>query len=585
MFDINDAVAIDLETTGFSWGAGVLCFSAAKINGDSLFVNLGYRQSANLFGFAFGKEAEARDRALEPMTIPLARSFLWGFIGGAKWLVFHNGSFDIPFLIRLGVITREELVGVNVFDTLVMARCTNSHESVALGNLVYEFGIEHSEQWRAMKRKRASLSSIDIDSVENYALEDAVNTIKLAEKIAEEYGQVYDDDSLLLEESEWIKLVSMMRVNGIRGNEQGINDLREQKAAEHKKLLGGINKEITPYRLRSANDRTGILKWIEYGIGQKGNLNLTEKGNPSIDEASLLNIRGDEGVIVVDILKARVLEKQIATWIDGTLGEMCDDGRVHPLYAVSGARTNRLSCRKPNVQAYPGDLFRVAFTASDESKLVSIDYKQVELRLAAMFAAEKSLAIEFARPDADPHMATARLMYGEASGPKERQIAKQVNFLSIYGGGSYVLSEEAGISVQRAKEILADHRIALPKMADTLKAAEYVWKTKKRLKVLGGKFSYASNSDLERSYKAFNALVQGSVAELMKKAMISIGEELIQVTLVCQIHDSIIMEIPDDGDFDLTVSKAEQIMAGAIPAWLSERTDPPIRLETDVTVY
>lgn len=589
MIDLSKAVAIDIETTGLAWYDRVLTISLAKPGDEepqTLVLNIGYEQRANLFGVTFGADADVRDREIRPLGIPEARLAFQTFIQDASVVIYHNGSFDIPFIIRSGIQTAEELDSYQIFDTMVMARCTRAHDSVSLKNLLKDYEIQTDPEWDKTKELRAKLAEVPWDKVEHYSRMDAVYTLQLAQEMIP-LAQSYYSPEFLAEESDWVKLISLMRVNGIQTDIEGVKKVLAQKKQEQDALY----RELQSYRIKGPNHRTSIKGWVA-GIGQTNNLDVTEKGNISLNDVSLRKLRGDAVPVVNLILKSRHLDKEISTWVEAPLEHADTAGRIHPHFIVSGAKSNRLSCKEPSAHTFPKALEDVLMTAAHGYRLVSLDYKAAEARIAASYSQEQVLADEFAKPDADPHTAMAVQIWGESvRGDREmRRKAKNSFFSSIYGGGVFALMSQANKGVDPAqqidedegKAILSAFRARMTGIAKTQKQAEHVWLTRGYLTVLGGKRLYASRWDLEKSYKAFNFLIQPSVAELIKKAMIRIWRELPEVILVSQKHDSVFMEIPDDQYFDERIAKIQAIMVEVYPDDLRSRTDPPINMDTDM---
>lgn len=589
---LDRPLAIDVETTGLTWNDRMLCFSMAKRNDageiESLVINTGYSQHANLFGISFGDAAEVRDREIRPMQPPEARAAFHAFLEGTDSLVLHNAAFDLPYIVRVGILTREELDKLLVFDTMVYARCTGAHERVGLEYLMADFKIKPDPQWEKTKGKRAKLVDEPWDLLEHYSGLDAEYTLQVGEKMTPKALEFYDE-AFITEDSEWCKLVSMLRVEGIQFDKEAVI----AKQIELKLAVAELRGQLNSYVIEGPNARKSILKWIAT-LGQSGRLNTTEKGNKSIDEKSLRQLHGDAVPVVELILECRKLENQLATWIEAPLAQASLDDRVHPLFTVSGAKSNRLSCKEPNAQAFPRAIIKTLMSARPGYKLVAMDLAQAELRIAASFSREPLLAREFARPDADPHMATALEIFGANATPEQRQVAKQVVFLSLYGGGAGVLMKTVNeklkdrpdlwINEEQAADIRKRFRSKFTAMARTLRKAEEVWVNRGYLLALGGKRIYASKDDLKRSYKAFDFLVQPSVAELIKKAMLGIHAELPEIVLVNQVHDDIWMEIPDDEHLDARCFAAATIMANAYPEDMREMTDPPINMRVDIKV-
>jgi DNA polymerase I-like protein with 3'-5' exonuclease and polymerase domains len=586
----NNPAAVDIETTGLTWNDRLICISMAKQGPDgdveAFVINMGYHQHANLLGLISG--AETRDIKIRPLQPPHARHVFHAFLEGTDGLILQNGAFDLPYLVRAGILTGEELEEIPVYDTMVGARCTGQHDRVALDALLADYGIETDKDWDETKGLRAKLIEQPWDVVEKYSRLDAVYTLELGLRMLPKAKELYDD-AFLIEDSDWVKLVSLMRVEGLQFDKEAVI----AKQTELKLQIAAKRAFLHDYMIEGPNAKKSILKWIG-GLGQTGRLNKTEKGNPQLDETSLRQLVG-EAVPVVDVLlECRGLEKQLSTWVDAPLALADLQDRVHPLFTVSGARSNRLSCKQPNAQAFPKTIIKTLMSARPGYKLVALDLAQAELRIAASFAREKVLADEFAKPDADPHMATAKLIFGDNPTPAQRQIAKQVNFLSIYGGGAKVLVQtvnerlkdkpELHITETQARDIQKLFRGRMKGMQRTLKKAEEVWVTHGYLVNLSGKRVYASDEDLKHAYKAFDYLVQSSVAELIKRSMLGIKTQVPEVVLVNQVHDDIWAEVPDDQYFDQRIELMRQIMVDAYPETMREMTSPPITMKADADV-
>jgi DNA polymerase I-like protein with 3'-5' exonuclease and polymerase domains len=575
-------VAVDIETTGLEWQDRVLSISMAKYGEGGIdlgFINMGYWQESNLFGMT-GASTDSRDVAIIPLTPSEARSAFLDFVGDKRWLVFHNGSFDLPFIVRTGVITEQELFDrYDIFDTMVMARATGGHESVSLFSLCQEESIGQDDQlWLAAKGKRAHLDKLPYDHFRHYSEVDAKYTIELASVTLHLVSQIYPDGDLMKEESEWIKLVSMMRYYGLQVDRSAV----QEKKSDLIQQANDLRAIISPLGIKSGSDGKGIVRWAERA-GIASWLRRTDKGNTSTDEASLEGLKAspayvDETAKIVNaIVELRSVEKAQSTWIDGVEKRMCSAGRIHSSFSVSGAISNRLKCSNPNVQAFPKEYRK--FQAGNGYDLWEIDWSQAEIRLAAMFARSLKFARIFQDPEADPHMETAIEMYGENANKDDRQLAKRANFGSVYCAGPKAISESTGLPEAQSRELLDQHRKAFPKLAKASRKAESTWEKRGYLILLGGKRLYASESDMQRSYKAFNQLIQGSVAELIKKTAIAIRRKHPEVRLLNQVHDSLWLEVPKDR-MDI-VHSIEEIMRTSIPAYVQELTDPQIPMAVD----
>lgn len=584
--DINDAVVVDVETTGLRWSDRLLTVGLARKGEsgiESLVLNLGYYQEANLFGIT-NASTDSRDIAIAPLQLPEAGRRFREFVGRRFLLIFHNGSFDIPYLLRAGLVTLDELTPFSVFDTMAMSRATGPHERVGLEYLCAEEDIGDDE-WREMKGKRGHLESQPYDDLVRYSQADAIHTFELAGHMLPDAVALYGPlgcGGLLDEESEWVKMVAMLRYHGLGVDIDRLCAIESRVATD----LQGTVSRLQKVGVKGPNDRTGILAWAKRE-NLLGHLNRTPSGNYSCDSESLGQvidaaelIDGGEGIeeIAESIVEGRSLEKALETWLRGTRDRMGEDGRVHSLFTCGGTISNRLSCKEPNVQAYPEDYY--VFAAREGYELWSLDWSQAELRIAAMLGRDEEFAKIFEDPDADPHMESAYLLFSQDAESDQRALAKRANFGSIYGAGVQAIMRATGCEESQARSLLASHRRIFKGLSKSSKQAESLWKSRGYLILVGGKRRYASQNDLNHSYKAFNQLIQGSVAEIIKRAMLRIGREVPHVLLVNQVHDSLEMEVrTGDGR---SVEAARQIMLEAVPEEIRNLTDPPIEMKVDI---
>ena len=526
-------------------------------------LNVGYHQEANLFGL-MGAPMDSRDETIAPLPLPEARRQFREFVGRRDTLVMHNTSFDLPYLYRAGLLEpKKTWTDYQIFDTMVMARATGPHDSVSLDNLCQEIGVS-DPVWERGKKNRAHLEKEAYEDVQVYSGLDARYTLELAFEMwptAEIFYGPFGCGGLLDEESQWVKLVSELRYYGMHVDQEKIEHMRVDLVQE----LDGLMEVLTPAKIRGPNHRTSILRWCEQENLLRF-LRTTEKGNKSTDNESMQEVATrynnpdtakTETVrnIAKTITRARSVEKALSTWVAGTLDEMDAAGRVHPLFTASGAVSNRLTCRMPNTQAYPAQY--KPFGARKGYELWSLDWAQAELRLATIYSRESVFAEILATPGADPHMETALLIFGLHATADHRQLAKRANFGSIYGAGWKAIVRATGCTEQVAKELLRNHRHLFPMLAKTSKRAEKTWVDRGYLVLMSGKRLYASADDkARRPYKAFNQLIQGAVAETVKRAMIQIHD--LPVLIANQVHDSIEIAVAH-GDLD-SIEQAVAIM-------------------------
>lgn len=546
------AVALDIETEGLVWSSRVLTVAASwrddsgEIKTKSWCVN-----AADLFH--------------DTVPIPAIRHDLVRILAGKDLVIMHNATFDLSFLLGAQVLVEDDIRG-KLFDTLLTARMTGPRESASLASLAVAYRVSN-EQWLSKKKLRSNMGRVPVDTMLAYNEEDSKITLLLGERLWEEGVKIYSED-FLLRESDFCRLMASIRVRGKALDRDKISYLRERAATEKQHIYKDV---LFPRKIEGANDRDGLLRFLtEHHIT---GLNRTDKGNFSLDEESLIAALAEAhdpeaNTIIAAVLRARHLDKSLSTWIDGMMEHADGELRVHPNFTVAGAVSYRLTCSNPNLQAVPKEM-------DIWTPQLSADYSQAELRIASMYAQENGLARAFASGE-DVHMTTAKTMFGKTD-KETRTLAKRTNFASIYGSGDKGLAENTGLSLERARELRLLHQKIYPALNQMSRKAEQTWKSRGYVTLISGKRLYATKEDLEfRAYKAFNQLIQGSVAEIIKEAMLALDSMGIEINN--QIHDSL--------EFDPDVDKAEvlRIMQGVVPDSIQSRTNPRIVMQVDAEI-
>lgn len=538
-------VALDIETTGLSFNDEIMSVAAA------------WRGPAGIERRAWAMRPDLFHPALSNSEL---RTELQAVTAGAAWIVAHNGVFDFAPLMGRGVFTDAELRG-RVLDTLLAARMTGPHDSVSLVNLCREEGLSDPD-WEAMKKHRGSLEGLDQDHLHQYNMADAEKTLLLAEILLKRMRSIYDED-FIRQEHDFVRLMSAVRWRGKPINRQAA---RNAAGTERSALLRGVADILRPAGIEGPSDRVGILRYLEgRGLSTAG---TTPSGSASVDEDSLAPLAEHDSVIA-EVLRARGAEKALGTWLEGMLEHADDADLVHANYVVAGAVSYRLTCSHPNLQAVP------SAHAGIWDPHLSADYSQAEIRVAAAYAKEEAIA-RMLKEGEDIHSGTSRIMFGDAE-KEHRRMAKSCNFASIYGGGVGAVVRATGLPDEKVKALLASHRRAFPALYSMSKLAEKRWKENGYLKLMLGKRLYATKEDLElRPYKAFNQLIQGSVSEMVQRAMMTL--DAAGVEIIGQVHDSI--ECAEGTDPEIV----RAAMISAFPAEMSERTSPAIFMAADIEV-
>ena len=268
--------------------------------------------------------------------------------------------------------------------------------------------------------------------------------------------------------------------------------------------------------------------------------------------------------IVNHVLRYRTLTKLKSTYIDGLSLEIMDDGRIHTIYTQTLTRTGRLSSLSPNLQNIPmrieeGRLIRKAFLPDENSYLLSSDYSQIELRLFASLSKTTDLIQAFI-DDKDIHTKTASDIFKveEKDVTKDmRRTAKAVNFGIIYGISGFGLSEDLGIDVGSAKKFIDEYLNTYPGIKEYMNNVindahdkGYVTTIMNRKRVIEelNNNNYIIRSQGERM--ALNTPIQGSAADILKKAMVEIFEEFnnrnLKSKILLQVHDELVINVVND---------------------------------------
>ena len=335
-----------------------------------------------------------------------------------------------------------------------------------------------------------------------------------------------------------------------------------------------------PFNIRSAQ-QLGELLFTKLGLPQS---KKTRGGQFSTSQEALEKLAGRHPVVDA-ILRYRKLEKIRSTYLE-PLPRLTDaGGRLHTTFNQEATATGRLSSSGPNLQNSPvrgplGKRMRSCFVAREGSFLVSCDYSQIELRVLAHMSGDPALIASF-RNGEDIHSRTAALVYGiepDEVTPDQRRSAKTINFGLIYGMGAQKLGRELGISTKEAKDFIDRYFSKLSGLKAFYERVEKQAKQDGFVTTLGGRRRLLPglNSSSGQIYalakrQAFNTVIQGSAADIIKIAMLSVyrNEQLREwgAHMVLQIHDELVLEVPEayaDGTGKLVSELMEAVRPGGV---------------------
>ena len=350
-------------------------------------------------------------------------------------------------------------------------------------------------------------------------------------------------------------VLSDMEYTGITVN---IDTLKEM-GNEIKKQVDILSDEI--YKL--ADVEFNISSPIQLGevLFEKLGLKHGKKGKNGYSTAQdVLEKLKNDHPIINKVLEYRMLTKLYTTYIEGLINSVFDDNKVHTIYTQTLTRTGRLSSIEPNLQNIParneyGKRIRKAFIPTNDGLILSSDYSQIELRLLAHMADVKSLIDAF-NNDIDIHAKTASDIYKcslDDVTKEMRRNAKAVNFGIIYGISNYGLSENIGITPKEAANFIDNYLNTYPGIKNYMDSSISDAHKNGYVKTLFNRYrtlpelenkNYMIRSGAERM--ALNAPIQGSSADIIKKAMIEVYNELkkrhLKTKMVIQVHDELVFD-------------------------------------------
>ncbi|WP_091354008.1 DNA polymerase I [Amphritea atlantica] len=470
-------------------------------------------------------------------------------------------KYDMNVLARYGIT----LQGV-AFDTMLESYALNStasrHNMDDLADFYLGVKTVKFEEIAGKGKKQLTFNQIEMEQAAPYAAEDADITLRLHQVLNTKLQQdptlesVFSDIELPL-----IQVLARMEQQGamvdatqlaIQSREHGERLVELEKKAHE--LAGG------PFNLGSPKQLQEIL----FEQQKLPVIKKTPKGAPSTAEEVLQELALDYPLPKV-IIEHRGLSKLKSTYTD-KLPQMINpaSGRIHTSYHQAVTATGRLSSSDPNLQNIPirsaeGRRIRQAFVAPQGYKLVAADYSQIELRIMAHLSQDKGLLNAFAHGE-DVHKATAAEVFGVALDSvtsEQRRSAKAINFGLIYGMSAFGLGKQLGIGRNEAQTYINHYFDTYPGVQRYMDDIRAQAAEKGYVETLFGRRLYlpeikASNGMRRQAAErtAINAPMQGTAADIIKKAMVKVDSWLQNsdsgARMIMQVHDELILEVPED---------------------------------------
>ncbi len=490
----------------------------------------------------------------------------------------QNGKYDIHVLHRYGIA-----VAGYADDTLLQGfvldagLARNDLDSLAKRHLGYD--TLRYEDVAGKGAKAIPFAAVSVAEATRYSGEDADITLRLHRTLRPRLEaepallSVYRDIEMPL-----VPVLARVEENGVLID---VAELRRQSADLSRRMLAA-QQQAYALAGRSFNldspKQLGALLFDELKLPARVK---TPGGAPSTNEEALEAI-ADQHELPRLILDYRGLAKLRSTYTD-KLPEMVNPatGRVHTSYHQVGAATGRLSSSDPNLQNIPtrsedGRRIRTAFIAPPGRKLVAFDYSQVELRIMAHLSGDAALLRAFAHGD-DIHRATAAEVFGKPIAEvssSERRAAKAINFGLMYGMGAFGLARQLGVSRTDAQDYIALYFSRYPGVHEFMERTrrqvrehgfvETVFGRRLNLDAIHSR-SAAQRAGAERA--AINAPMQGTAADIIKRAMVSVdgwlADHRARALMIMQVHDELVFEVDADFVPELVAAVTTRMQAAA----------------------
>ena len=411
-------------------------------------------------------------------------------------------------------------------------------------------------------KNQLTFNEVPLDRATEYAAEDADITLRLHRALLPRLERLprlmdlYRDTEIPL-----IRVLERMETHGVWVDA----DMLRAQSAEIAERLVDIEREAH----RAAGEEFNIAspKQIQEILYEKQGLQVTartSKGQPSTAE-SVLQYLAVENELPRLILEHRGLAKLKSTYTE-KLPQLVNPhtGRIHTSYQQAVAATGRLSSSDPNLQNIPvrteeGRRIREAFVAQEGFTLLAADYSQIELRIMAHLSGDGGLIHAF-RQGLDVHSATAAEVFGgrpEDVDPEQRRRAKAINFGLIYGMSAFGLARQLGIAQKEARDYIEIYFDRYPGVREYMDRTRELARDQGYVETLFGRRLHlpeiASKNPARRQYAertAINAPMQGTAADLIKKAMILVDRWILdnasRSRMILQVHDELVLEVPEE---------------------------------------
>src|SRR5688572_10868633 len=565
-------VALDTETTSLAYmRAELVGISLAVTPGDAAYIPLAHRYP--------GAPDQLNREAV------LARLKPW--LESTTPKVGHHLKYDAHIFANHGI----ELRGV-VHDTMLESYVLNStatrHDMDSVAALYLGVATLKYEDVVGKGVKQITFDQVDLDTATRYSAEDADVALRLHAALWPKLTAVPDLERVYREiECPLVPVLRQMEYAGVMIDARLLREQSQELAAKMAATEKAAHAAAGgPFNLGSPKQLQEIL----YDRLQLPKLGKTQKGQPSTSE-DVLEQLAEIHELPRLILDYRALTKLKSTYTDKLPIDIDPrTKRIHTSYHQAVAATGRLSSSDPNLQNIPirtaeGRRIRQAFIAPRGFKLLAADYSQIELRIMAHLSGDEGLLAAFAS-DQDVHRATAAEVFNtplDEVSADQRRSAKAINFGLIYGMSAFGLAKQLGIERGQAQEYVERYFARYPGVRRYMDETRASARRSGYVSTVFGRRLHLpdinSRNNQVRQYaerSAINAPMQGTAADIIKRAMIEVAKwleaEEPRARLIMQVHDELVVEVPEERTSEIGNNVA-RIMEGAAELRVPLRVD------------
>ncbi|HJN37714.1 MAG TPA: DNA polymerase I [Gammaproteobacteria bacterium] len=472
-------------------------------------------------------------------------------------VIGHNLKFDYKVMKSMGIEIHAQLL-----DTMVAAYVLDSsHTSYSLDNVSKRYLGRSTTSYSDLVPKDQTMADVSIDQAANYAAEDA----EVAWCLAKELSVLLENKQLMevfnAIDTPLIEVLAEMEYMGVRVD----SALLMQQSHELASRMDFLEHQVHSFAGKVFNvQSTKQLREVLFGEMALPVIEKTPSGVPSTSE-SVLHALGKDYEVPKLISEYRQLAKLKSTYADGLVREInTKTQRIHGSFNQAVTITGRLSSTEPNLQNIPvrtqeGRKIRKAFIPRPGYVLLAADYSQIELRIMAHFSKDKGLLEAFYH-DQDVHQRTASDVFSVPMNEVtqgQRRRAKAINFGLMYGMSAFGLSKQLNITIDEANVYIKAYFERYPGVKVFMDVSRETARSKGYVETLyGRRMTLAGINDDNRVRRqaaeraAVNAPMQGTAADIIKKAMIKINRDIQHsqdsVNMILQVHDELVFEIHED---------------------------------------